>query len=711
MKSDATVAPDLPEARFLNRELSWIEFNQRVLNQAMDPGTPLLERVKFLAITASNMDEFFMVRVGGLKLLAASGVTARDHAGLTPREQLDTIAARVAGMTRDQYACFLKEIEPELARSGIVRVTAETLSPEQRRHVETRFRPMALSVLTPIAIREEDGPPLLPGLALHLLVTLSAPDGSSRFAVVPLGPGLQRVVPLPGEARHNFILAEDAVRLCLAGLFEGETIAETAVFRITRNADVTVQDEDAADFMAEMQQVLDDRRQSGCVRMEIEGAASGRSVSFLTGLLGIEPQDVCMAPGPVNLADLMALASMDGFDDLRDKPWPPQQPPEVEHDADIFELLRRRDVLLCHPFESFDVVQSFVEAAASDPQVLAIKQILYRTSRQSPIVAALRRAAERGKYVTALVELKARFDEARNIEWARELERSGVKVVHGVKGLKTHAKLCLVVRREDGGIARYAHFGTGNYNETTARLYTDVSLLTAASDFTADAAAFFNAITGYSQPLPYLKLVAAPSQLRNRLIELIDAEAERSRQGQEARITAKMNSLSDRDVIDALYRASQAGVEINLNVRGVCCLKPGVPGLSERITVLSIVDRCLEHSRVFLFHHGGDQQLFISSADWMPRNLDRRIELMTPVEDLACRQKLAAVLSACLHDTAKGMLLRADGTYTQAKPGRGQKPMRSQSALYLQACSRADEHAQVKRTAFEPHRSPEAPGT
>jgi polyphosphate kinase len=327
------------------------------------------------------------------------------------------------------------------------------------------------------------------------------------------------------------------------------------------------------------------------------------------------------------------------------------------------------------------------------------------------VVAALRRAAERGKYVTALVELKARFDEARNIEWARELERSGVKVVHGVKGLKTHAKLCLVVRREDGRIARYAHFGTGNYNETTARLYTDISLLTSSSDFTADAAAFFNAMTGYSQPLPYLKIVAAPAQLRNRLIELIDGEAERSRQGQEARITAKMNSLSDRDVIDALYRASQAGVEVSLNVRGVCCLKPGVPGLSERITVLSVVDRCLEHSRIFLFQHGGDQQLFISSADWMPRNLDRRVELMTPVEDHACRQKLSAILATSLHDTAKGMLLRADGTYVPAKPGRGQKPFRSQVALYQQACRRADEQLQAKRTVFEPHRSPGSAGS
>jgi polyphosphate kinase len=706
MKGETPATAGPVEARFFSRELSWLEFNQRVLNQSLDPEIPLMERVKFLAITASNLDEFFMVRVGGLKLLLASGTTSRDHAGLTPREQLDTIAGRVARMTRDQYACFQQDISRELEKAGIHRVVADSLTPEQRCHLDAQFKPMVFSILTPMAVQHDAPSPLLPGLALHMLVRLApGTENAPRFAILPLGPSVPRLVPLPGDAKYTFTLIEDAVRSCLPAFFAGETVLEATVFRLTRNADMGVQDEDAADFMAEMQQVLDDRRQSGCVRIEVESGASDESVSFLAKMLGAEARDIQKVPGPLNLADLMSLASLDGFENLRDQPWPPQPSPDAGAGEDLFDALRRRDILLCHPFDSFDPVQTFVEAAAADPQVLAIKQILYRTSRQSPIVAALRHAAERGKYVTALVELKARFDEARNIEWARELERTGVKVVYGVKGLKTHAKLCLVVRREPGGIVRYAHFGTGNYNETTARLYTDVSLLTSKQDFTSDAAAFFNAITGYSQPLPYLKLVAAPAQMRGRLIELIEGEAERSRQGQEARILAKMNSLADREIIKALYEASQAGVEIRLNVRGICCLRPGVPGLSDRIAVVSIVDRYLEHSRIFLFHHGGDEQLFISSADWMPRNLDRRIELMTPVEDSACRRRLVSLLKTCLQDTAKGFLLQPDGAYTQARPGRGQKSQRSQKTLYEQACRRVEEERQAKRTVFEPHQS------
>lgn len=708
MKEEDTAASDAIGPRLFNRELSWLEFNQRVLNEALDNDNPLLERVKFLSITASNLDEFFMVRVGGLKLLATTDSTARDPAGLTPREQLETISGRVARMTKDQYSCFLKGIGPELEKAGIRRVPADALTPEQMRHLDGTFRAMAFSVLTPIAVRPDVPPPLLPGLALHMLVRLApAEDGTARFAILPLGPSLQRLVTLPGEARHTFTLVEDAVRSMLPVFFEGERVVESTVFRLTRNADTGVRDEDAEDFMAEMQQVLDERRQSGCVRLEVEESASAECTAFLARLLGAEDCDIQRVPGPLDLADLMPLASLEGFEGLRDQPWPPLPVPEIEAGEDIFDILRHRDLLLCHPFDSFDPVLSFIEKAAADPHVLAIKQILYRTSRQSPIVAALRRAAERGKYVTALVELKARFDEARNIEWARELERTGVKVIYGVKGLKTHAKLCLVVRREDGGIVRYAHFGTGNYNETTARLYTDVSLMTAKQDFTSDAAAFFNAITGFSQPLPYLRIVAAPAQLRNRIIELIDAEAERSRQGQEARIIAKMNSLSDRDVIRALYDASRAGVEIKLNVRGVCCLRPGVPGLSETVSVLSIVDRYLEHSRVFFFHHGGDGQLFISSADWMPRNLSRRVELMVPVEDPACRERLISLLTTCLQDTAKGRLLQSDGTYTPARPGRGQRTQRSQKLLYEDACRRVESDRQSKRTVFEPHQSPD----
>jgi len=695
--------------RFFNRELSWLEFNQRVLDEALNADVPTLERLKFLAITASNLDEFFMVRVGGLKLISAAGVTAQDPAGLTPREQLDRIGDRVRRMVRDQYACFLKTLDPALAAAGIQRVAASQLTRPQRRHLEAQFNPTCFSVVCPLAIHPEAPAPLLAGLVLHLAVRLEPrEDKKPRFAVLPLAQPLPRFISLPGEARHTTILLEDAARASVTTFFPGETVLEAAVFRLTRNADLSVQNEDAADFVAEMQQVLDARRQSRCVRLEIEAGASAELVAEVRRLLEVEEADVYAVPGPLALSDFMALTSLDGFADLREKPWPPQPSLTLTGTAGLFDILDHRDILLVHPYDAYDPVLALLEEAAADPQVLAIKQILYRTSRQSRIIAALRRAAESGKYVTVVLELKARFDEARNMDWARELERTGVKVFYGVKDLKTHAKACLVVRKHPQGIIRYAHFGTGNYNEATARLYTDVSYLTSNPDLTADAAAFFNAITGYSQPVPYRKLIAAPARLRARLIELIEGEAERARQGQPARIDAKINSLVDREIIEALYAASQAGVTIRLNVRGICCLRPGVPGLSERITVLSVVDRYLEHARIFRFHRGGEEQVFFSSADWMRRNLDRRIELMIPVDAAACKAHLLEILEAGLQDTAKGRLLHPDGSYAAARPGRGQKAVRSQKALYDAACRRAEDARQDKRTVFEPHRPPDA---
>jgi polyphosphate kinase len=700
-------SPELP--RFFNRELSWLEFNQRVLDEALNPDVPPLERLKFLAITASNLDEFFMVRVGGLKILSAAGVTTRDPAGLTPREQLDRIGERTRRMVRDQYACFQKSLEPELAAAGIRRVDAASLTAPHRCHLEAQFNPTCFSVLTPLAIQPDTPVPLLAGLVLHVVVRLEPrEDRKTRLAVLPLGQPLPRFLPLPGDARHTTVLLEDAVRASVGSFFPGETVLETAVFRLTRNADLSVQNEDSADFLAEMQQVLDARRQSRCVRLEVEAGASAELVAELRRLLDVEEADVYAVPGPLALSDFLPLTSLEGFDDLRDKPWPPQSSLTPGSGVSIFDVLDKGDILLVHPYDGFAPVLALVEEAAADPQVLAIKQILYRTSRNSRMIAALRRAAENGKYVTAVVELKARFDEARNMDWARELERTGVKVFYGVKDLKTHAKVCLVVRKNASGIGRYAHFGTGNYNEATARLYTDVSYLTANPDLTSDAASFFNAITGYSQPIPYRKLAAAPTRLRARILELIESEAERARQGQPARIEAKINSLVDRDVIEALYAASQAGVTIRLNVRGICCLRPGVPGLSERISVLSVVDRFLEHARIFRFLHGGDEQVYLSSADWMRRNLDRRIELMVPVDDPACRKSLLDVLETGLQDSAKGRVLQADGTYQPVRHGRGQKALRSQKALYDAACRRAEDVHQAKRTVFEPHRPPDA---
>jgi len=689
--------------RYLNRELSWLEFNQRVLDEAADESVPLLERLFFLAITASNLDEFFMVRVGGLHLLSLSGSRKRDPSGRTPNQQLRRIVERAHTMVNDQYACYRDKIEPALRERGIRRLTPEELSEEQAVHARRLFADEISAVVTPLAVREGNPFPLLAGLGLHLAVRLAPEPGSatSRFAVIPVGAHIQRFITVPAETGYCFLSVEDLLAICVDRLFPGEEVLECVPFRITRNADLAVDDEFAADLLAQMESVLVARKESACVRLDIGASASDETIRFLRDALGIRARDVYAVDGPINLADFRTLAHMDGYDDLKYEPWRPQAAIQADPDQSIFSLLTRRSILLCHPYDSFDPVLRLLEEAVADPDVLAIKQILYRTSRGSPVVAALKRAAAAGKYVTALVELKARFDEARNIEWARDLERSGVQVFYGVRGLKTHAKLLLIVRREPRGIVRYAHFGTGNYNETTAALYTDVSYLVSDEILCADASAFLNSITGYSQPPRYLKLAAAPVALRDTLLELIAAEAERKRHGQQARIVAKMNSLTDPELIDALYDASRAGVTVQLNVRGICCLRPGVKGLSENITVVSIVDRFLEHSRIFYFRHGGNEKVFLSSADWMPRNLDRRVELLVPVDDKAARKRLVQVLTAAFKDTVKARRMLPDGTYTREWPGR--RKSRSQAELYRQACRRLEPAPRMQRTMFEPH--------
>jgi polyphosphate kinase len=456
-----------------------------------------------------------------------------------------------------------------------------------------------------------------------------------------------------------------------------------------------------------MEGILTARKHGACVRLEVAADADEKLVATLTEALCADKTDIFPTTAPLDLAALVHLADLPGIDALKYEPWPPQPSPDIDQGAKMFDVLARRDVLLYHPYESFDPVLRLVEEAAADPDVLAIKQILYRTSRNSPIVAALARAAQRGKYVTVIVELKARFDEARNIEWARRLEEHGVQVIYGVKGLKTHAKTCIVVRREPHGVVRYCHFGTGNYNEITAKIYSDASLLTSSDELGADAVSFFNAITGYSQPQRYRKIEAAPTGLRQRLLELIEAETHRCQQGQKALLDAKVNSLVDQEIIQALYAASQAGVAIRLNVRGVCCLRPGVPGLSETISVVSIVDRFLEHARILRFHHGGDDLVFLSSADWMPRNLDRRIELLVPVEDQPAKVRLMGILDTYFEDNVKARVLQPDGSYVRVKAGRRRR-RRSQEALYEEATRRLREAQQSQTTTFEPHRAPGA---
>ncbi len=705
-------------AGYLNRELSWLEFNQRVLNEARDAALPVLERLRFLAITSSNLDEFFMVRVGGLKMIAEQGVRRKDPAGMTPRQQLTAIGKRARKMVAEQYACFNEQIEPLLAEAGIVRVEPAGMEPLQAETLEQVFESAIFPLLTPMAVGDGREPPMLSNQSIHLLVRLAAADTApagqqtaaegDRFAVIPLGPQPGRFVTLPSRGGYAYLLLEDAVAHGIGRFFPGEPVLECVPFRLTRNADLGVRDARDLDLLTEMTVVLDARKQSACVRLELDDAASRESRQFLCELLSLKPREVYAVDGPLDLSGLVSLTGLPGFDSLRDEPWEPQHSPDAPPGVSMFEILAERDLLLHHPYESFEPVLRLLEQAALDPDVLAIKQTLYRTSGNSPVVEALRKAAERGKSVAVVVELKARFDEARNIEWARALEQAGVQVIYGVRGLKTHAKLCQVIRREPSGIQRYMHFGTGNYNEQTARLYGDVSLMTRDAALAFDATTFFNTITGYSQPLRLRKLEMSPIGLRARFIELIGRETERARRGKSARILAKMNSLVDPQLIDALYEASAAGVEIRLNVRGICCLQPGVEGLSDRIEVVSIVDRFLEHSRLFYFQHGGAERVYLSSADWMPRNLDRRVELLTPVEDPAHKRRLVEILELYFKDTVKSHALQADGSYHRCRPAAGAEPMRAQQVLHEQACAAAQRASFNRRGLFEPHRAPES---
>jgi polyphosphate kinase len=694
-------------AKYVNRELSWLEFNQRVLDEATDESIPLLERLKFLAITGSNLDEFFMVRVGGLQILLRQGSGKRDHAGMTLAEQLAEISRRAHRMFADQYVCLLQELEPGLAQADFRRIAFAELTDQHGAVLEKAFDSAIFPVYTPMAVNSTEDFPLLINKTLNVCVRLApaTQQTEARYAVIPFGLFPDRFVPLPTDTGYRYVLLEDVVRLFISRYFPGEAVAEVVPFRITRNADMEVREDSAADLMSGMEEVLDARKESECVRLEVADIASPQLLEFLQRTLRVADTDVYKAPGPLDLSAFMWLTNLAGFPQLKYDDWPPQPSPDVDPTHSMFDEIHRKDILLYLPYESFEPVVRWIEEAASDPQVLAIKIILYRTSRNSTIVAALRRAAEQGKHVTALVELKARFDEARNIEWARALEQAGVQVIYGVKGLKTHAKVCVVIRREPLGIQRYVHFSTGNYNEVTARLYSDASLLTTNEDLAADATSFFNAISGYSQPQLYRKIAAAPISLRDRLLELIEAEIDRKREGQEARIMAQLNSLADAKIINALYRASKAGIRIDLNVRGICCLRPGVDGLSENIRVVSILDRYLEHSRIIYFYHGGDELVFISSADWMPRNLDRRIELLVPVEDPPSRRRLIAILHSYARDNVKVREMQADGQYVRQPPPKGKERRRHQQEQYRLACEAEKKAEQSRRTVFEPHRA------
>jgi len=687
---------------YISREASWIEFNQRVLNRAFLSSVPLLERVKFLAITASNLDEFMMVRLGGLTVVQRSGSEITDISGLDASEQIDMIRSRVSAMQQKQIEC-LGELFPLLADSGIRRLHRKDLSDIQKDFLKSHFESEIVSSIAPIGVDPQQEAILPSGLRMHLCVRITENEKTRlvkrskeekedapghRFVIIPLPRNLSRIWAIPTSDQYSFMFLEDIIGLFLDDLFAGEEVLDWTTFRITRNGDVVlVDDDERADLLRGMEQVR----------------ASQETSSFLQQLLKVDDADTYRLAGPLALADLFALSGLPGFKHLKDEPWPPHAAPDFASGEDVFATISQQDRLLHHPYQSYDSVVNFIRAAATDDRVIAIKQTLYRTARDSEIAAALKLAAANGKNVTCIVELKARFDEARNMEWAKRLEAAGVDVIYGVRGLKTHAKMCLVIRKEAAGIKRYLHLGTGNYNETTARLYSDISLFTCDEQLGHDAVHLFNAITGLSVPQSMGKLAAAPINLRETMLESIQLETENARQGNKAAIRVKVNSLVDREIIDALYEASQAGVEVRLNVRGLCCLKPGKKGLSENIKVISVVDRFLEHARIFYFHCGGDEKMFISSADWMGRNLDRRVELLVPIEDRDCKTRLLKILNSYFQDNESATELQADGSY-EPVDSKKKKPLRSQEWLYEESGLLLRASTNPRTTVFQPHR-------
>jgi polyphosphate kinase len=692
---------------FLNREVSWLEFNGRVLEEAMDAANPLLERLKFAAIVAGNLDEFFMVRVAALKNAVEEGDTAPDVAGLTPHQQLQQISLRTHEMIARLYGTVTDEIFPALGERGLRLLPVDVLDPAARSALSRDFVEQLLPALTPLAIDSSRPFPLLAGLSLNVAVLLAPAEGEElpRLAVVQVPGRLPRLVRPAGTDGTTYVLLEEVLRSELEHLFPGQALLGSAVFRVSRDAELDLDDEGGRDFLKAVEEELRNRRKGAPVRLEVEAGVSDALLALLVERLELAAEDVYRVPGPLDLRAFFPLVDLPTLEDLRD---PPLKPIEVaEAQGNLFATLDERDLLLQHPYESFAPVVALVSGAAEDPDVLAIKQTLYRTSGDSPVVRALARAAENGKQVTVLVELMARFDEQSNIRWARSLEESGAHVIYGVRGYKTHAKICLVVRRGQKGIRRYVHLGTGNYNDKTARLYTDFGLMTADRAIGEDASAFFNALTGYSDPPKMKKLTMAPTHLRERVLSLIDREKRRAEAGQAAEIRAKMNSLVDEDIIRGLYEASKAGVKIRLNIRGICCLRPGVKGVSETIEVVSIVDRFLEHARVFHFRNGGEEEFYLSSADWMPRNLDRRVELLFPVEAPECREEIRTTLDAMFADNVKARRLQADGSYKRRRPAKGEDPYRAQIELYRETRRGLERAQAAAEVALTPLTSPD----
>ncbi len=676
---------------FFNRELSWIEFNTRVFEEARDPSNPLLERLKFLGIVSSNFDEFFMVRMASLEESSPA---------------FQTVRSRAYGLIEQQNLYFEQAMIPEMESHGIVRVPAEALNEKQLEFVKLLFYKEIFPVLTPIALHPDKALPVLANLSLFLVLGLKpeAPADTARsYAVIEIPKNFPRMISLPSEKGYSFILLEDLIFMFARELFDGFEIATRGLMRLTRAAEMSLDEETDQDFAKVMAEALRSRNQNRILRMEIAG--DKQTKDFLTAHLQVSPGNLFDVKTWFDLKGISQLAFRPLFEDLKRPAWQPRSVPAFEEADSVWDLLKKKDVWIHQPYQSFDYFIQFLSEAAKDPNVLAIKQTLYRTGQDSAVGAALEKAVENGKRVTVLVELKARFDEEKNISWARRLEVAGATVIYGMAGYKTHAKACLVVRREPEGIRRYAHIGTGNYNEKTAGIYSDIGIFSSDEALANDLTSFFNMITGFSRPLGMNRITVAPYGMRNRIKQLIQREILRSRPEKPGIIRAKMNSLVDPEIIDCLYKASKAGVKIQLNVRGVCCLRPGIKGLSENIEVRSIVDMFLEHSRIFHFQNGGDEEVYISSADWMPRNLDRRVEIMFGVEDGEIRRDLIELLNAYFRDNSKSWYLLSDGRYEKVMSPSEDKRFRVQEFL----CRKAEQQEEFQKKSAPKELKPQRP--
>ena len=693
---------------YVNRELSWLEFNYRVLSEARDKTLPLFERLKFLSITASNLDEFYMVRVASLKDMVHAKYMKPDIAGMTPTRQLEAIAERTHQLVDLQYSTYNRSLLPVLRMNGLRVITEhEDLTEDEAYYVDRYFNENVYPVLTPMAFDSSRPFPLIRNKTLNIAALLRKKNGEEDdeldFAMVQVPSVIPRIVELPeekdeeGNPQRVVILLEEIIERNMPSLFLNYDIIASQPFRVMRNADLTIDEEEAVDLLEEIQKQLKKRQWGEAIRLEIQAGVDKRLLKILKKELSINSQDIFDINGPLDLTFLMKMYGLRGFDHLKAPGYTPKPVPALMNEDDIFTNIRKGDILLHHPYQSFDPVVRFVRSAARDPEVLAIKQTLYRVSGNSPIVAALAEAADNGKQVSVLVELKARFDEENNINWAKKLEKAGCHVIYGLVGLKTHSKITLVVRMEEDGIRRYVHLGTGNYNDSTAKLYTDCGILTCSPQIGEDATAVFNMLSGYSEPLAWNRLSVAALWLRARCLRMIRRETENALAGREAHIMAKMNSLCDKEIITALYEASHAGVKVELVIRGICCLRAGVPGLSENISVRSIVGNFLEHSRILYFYNDGSEELYMGSADWMPRNLDRRVEIMFPVEDEALKAKVIHILEVELADNVKAHILQPDGTYEKVDK-RGKVLVNSQQ----QFCEEATAEAKAVFEAMDP---------